>query len=233
MSSFHPAESELHELMAFPLFENFERSAVSDLVSGGSSKTHKHREVLYHAGTAADSFAIVMAGAYKLMKPTPRGDDLIVYFATPGDVIAALIMNQPGSSYPITAKAMGPSKIYSIPRSTFQRAWISNARIQQRLNAFLYTRMSLVQDERALSRTLLEPRVAGLLLRLLERSTEENERIVPLPLTRQEIADSLGVAVESVIRVMSEWSQQGLIKTTDRQIEILRFDQVIDIVKRG
>lgn len=226
-------DSELQELMTFPLFESLEHSTVRDLLSGGGSKMHKHREVLYHAGTEADSFAVVLAGAYKLVKPTPRGDDLIVYFATPGDVIAALIMGQQGSGYPITAKAMGPSKVYSIPRSTFQKAWIKNAQIQQRLNSFLYTRMSLVQDERALSRAPLEQRIAALLLKLLERSSRDDERIVPLPLTRQEIADSLGAAVESVIRVMSEWSQRGILKTTDRQIEILRPDQVIDIVKRG
>jgi CRP-like cAMP-binding protein len=227
------SDSELRDLTTFSLFEGLDRNIMSDLLSGGGTKTHKHREVLYHAGTEADSFAVVLAGAYKLVKPTPRGDDLIVYFATPGDVIGALVMSQPGSPYPVTAKAMGPSKIYSIPRSTFQRAWISNAQIQQRLNSFLFSRMSLVQDERALSRAPLEQRVAGMLLKLLERSSKDNERIVPLPLTRQEIADSLGAAVESVIRIMSEWSQQGMIKTTDRQIEILRPDQVIDLLKKG
>lgn len=231
-SPFSLPESELHDIMNFPLFQGIERPVVSGLLTGGALKAHKHREILYQAGATAESFSVVLAGAYKLVKPTPRGDDLIVYFSTPGDVIAALVMGQQGSSYPITAKAMGPSRIYSIPRSTFQKAWISNAQIQQRLNTFLYTRMSLVQDERALARAPLEQRVAGLLLKLLERSSRDNERIVPLPLTRQEIADSLGAAVESVIRVMSDWSQRGIIKTTDRQIEILRPDQVIEVVKR-
>src|SRR5690606_11742952 len=144
----------------------------------------------------------------------------------------ALVMGQQGSTYPVTAKAMGASKVYSIPRSTFQRSWISDARIQQRLNSFLYTRMSSLQDERALTRAPLEQRVAALLLRLLEKSSREDESILPLPLTRQEIADSLGAAVESVIRVMSDWSHRGLIRTTDRHIEILRADQVIEILKK-
>lgn len=226
-------DSDLREIKSFPLFEGFDQAAIGDLLSGGTIKTHKHRETLYHAGDQAESFAVVLAGAYKLVKPTPRGDDIIVYFATPGDVIAALVMAKPGSVYPVTAKAMGPSKIYSIPKSTFQRSWLSNAKIQQRLNAFLYTRMSLVQDERALARAPLEQRIASLLLQLLERAHREGEHdhVLPIPLTRQEIADSLGVAVESAIRVMSEWSHRGLIRTTDRHIEILRFDQVVQIIK--
>lgn len=227
------SESDLHEMMQFPLFEGLDRASVCDLLHKGALKHHKHREVLYHAGDSADSFGLVLAGAYKLIRSTPRGDDLIVYFATSGDVIGALVMAQQGSSYPVTVKAMGASKIFVIPRSTFEKVWMSNARIQQRLNSFLYSRMNLLQDERALARAPLEQRVAELLLKLLARSGRDGERIVPLPLTRQEIADSLGAAVESVIRIMSDWSQRGLIRTTDCQIEVLRPDQVIEIIKKG
>lgn len=224
-------KSEPFELDSLPLFQGFSSSLVADLSAGGSARIHKHREVLYHAGEVAESFALVLSGAYKLVRPTPRGDDLIVYFATPGDVIGALVMSQDGAGYPVTATAMGPSRSFVIPRSTFQRVWSSQAKIQQRLNAFLYTRMSRVQDERALARAPLEQRIATLLLHLLDRSGGSDGRILPIPLTRQEIADSLGAAVESVIRIMSDWSQRGLIRTTDRQIEIQRFDQIARMIK--
>lgn len=204
-----------------------------EALAGGSVRPHKHREILYHAGDQADSFALVLNGAYKLVRPTPRGDDLIVYFATPGDVIGALVMGKPGSGYPVTAKAMGPSRCYVIPRSTFQRFWAGNAVLQQRLNSFLYSRMSLIQDEKTMSRAPLAQRVAALLLQLLERNSREDEQILPLPLTRQEIADSLGVAVESVIRIMSEWSHQDVIRTNDRHIEILKPERIIEILKES
>lgn len=231
MSKLNLTEAELRELASFPLFEGIAGEALNDVLVGGAPRSYKHRETLYRAGDPAEGFSVVLAGAFKLIRPTPRGDELIVYFATPGDVIGALLMGKPNSLYPITAKAMGPSRVYSIPRSTFQRSWAANALLQQRLNAFLYTRMSLIQDEKALARAPLNRRIAGLLLQLLERSSHEGEQILPLPLTRQEIADSLGVAVESVIRVMSDWSHRGMIRTNDRQIEILRPDQIINIVK--
>ncbi len=231
MSKLNLTEAELHELASFPLFDGISSGALGEVLSGGAPRSCRHRETLYHAGDPAEGFSVVLSGAYKLIRPTPRGDDLIVYFATPGDVIGALLMGKPDSFFPVTAKAMGPSRVYSIPRSTFQRSWAANALLQQRLNAFLYTRMSLIQDEKALTRAPLNQRIAGLLLKLLERSSREDEQILPLPLTRQEIADSLGVAVESVIRVMSDWSHRGMIRTNDRQIEILRPDQVIEIVK--
>lgn len=221
------------EVADLPIFRGFDRASLGEILAHGHVGLHKHRENLYRAGDEADSFAVVLNGAYKLLRPTPRGDDLIVYFATPGDVIGALVMGRAGSVYPVTARAMGPSRVYILPRSTFERSWAGNLVLQQRLNSFLYSRMTLIQDEKTMARAPLAQRVAALLLQLLERGSGEQEQILPLPLTRQEIADTLGVAVESVIRVMSDWSHRGMIRTNDRQIEILRPDLVINIIKES
>ncbi|MBX3017377.1 MAG: Crp/Fnr family transcriptional regulator [Bdellovibrionaceae bacterium] len=222
------------EIAELPLLQGFERSVANEILANGHVALHKHRENLYRAGDEADSFAIVLNGAYKLLRPTPRGDDLIVYFATPGDVIGALVMGRAGSVYPVTARAMGPSRVYVLPRSTFARAWAGNLILQQRLNSFLYSRMTLIQDEKTMARAPLAQRVAALLLQLLERgSGDDQEQILPLPLTRQEIADTLGVAVESVIRIMSDWSHRGMIQTNDRQIEILRPDLIATLIKES
>ncbi|HRO68558.1 MAG TPA: Crp/Fnr family transcriptional regulator [Pseudobdellovibrionaceae bacterium] len=233
MASPNSTEYLYREIAELPLFEGMSKESVLEVLAGGSLRLHKHREILYHAGDEAGSFSLVLNGAYKLIRPTPRGDDLIVYFATPGDVIGALVMGKSGSSYPVTAKAMGPSRCYVIPKSTFQKSWAGNALLQQRLNSFLYSRMSLIQDEKTMARAPLPQRVAALLLQLLERSSRENEQILPLPLTRQEIADSLGVAVESVIRIMSDWSHHGIIRTNDRLIEILKPERIIEIIKES
>jgi CRP-like cAMP-binding protein len=47
--------------------------------------------------------------------------------------------------------------------------------------------------------------------------------------TRQEIADSVGAAAESVIRLLSEWNQAGIIKTDSRHLEIVRLDSLIQM----
>ncbi|MBX3041756.1 MAG: Crp/Fnr family transcriptional regulator [Bdellovibrionaceae bacterium] len=232
MPNLNSTEFIQNEISGLALFKGMSKERLAEILNGGVPRMHKHRQVLYHAGDEAQSFSVVLEGAYKLVRPTPRGDDLIVYFATPGDVIGALVMGS-GKPYPVTAIAMGPSRCYLIPRSTFQKEWAGDVLLQQRLNAFLYSRMSLIQDEKTMSRAPLHQRIANLLLQLLDRNTGENDQILPLPLTRQEIADSLGVAVESVIRVMSEWSHLGMIRTNDRHIEILRPDQIVEIIKES
>ncbi len=87
--------------------------------------------------------------------------------------------------------------------------------------------MSNLQDDKTFFSAPLKTRLVMLLTRYLDKSANETSRALVLPLTRQEIADSLGVAVESVIRIISDWSHHGIIKTNDRMIEIINFEELV------
>lgn len=225
-------EKKIPELKSIPLFDSFSDLDLKELLVGVTVKNFKHRELLYQAGSPIESFSIVMQGAFKLVKPTFRGDDVIIYFATPGDAIGAVIMNKPQVQvYPITAKAMGPSQALCIPRQTYIKTWSENVEIQRRVNSMLFARMSLLQEDKASNKSPLAQRISSLLVNLLERNETEDVQKIPIPLTRQEIADSLGVTVESVIRVMSQWDQQGIIKTQEQRIQIIKLDQIIKYLK--
>ena len=77
----------------------------------------------------------------------------------------------------------------------------------------------------------LQQKVASLLITLLERNPTGNGLDLPLPLTRKEIADTLGATVESVIRIMSEWSKLGIIQTTDQYIRVVKPEKIIELLK--
>jgi CRP/FNR family transcriptional regulator len=154
-----------------------------------------------------------------------------MYFAIPGDVIGALVMLKANANYPVSAIAMGPSTVILLSRAVYREAWMSSATVQTKLNSMLYSRMSLLQDEKANVKLPLQQRVASLLIKMLDRYPQTGDAKLPIPLTRQEIADAVGASVESVIRCMSEMSQAGIIKTEDKQIEILKTDSIIELLK--
>jgi CRP/FNR family transcriptional regulator len=218
-------------LAAHPFFQDLAPEEMGRLVEGHRFRNLKHHEALFVAGETADQFAVVLTGAFKLVRPTPRGEDAIMYFATPGDLIGALVMPQPGSRYPISAISLGPSTALLLPRATYQREWAQSPVVQARLNAFLHARMRGLQEDKANSKLALQQKIAALLLKLMGRYPGNEGSKLPIPLTRQEIADSVGATVESVIRSMSELSQRGIIRTEDKQIEILRPDKIAEIVR--
>lgn len=226
-------ETFLPEIQEFPVFEDLKREQILELLRDGKMKSSRHRETLYGLGNAATSFGLVLRGAYKLVRPTPKGEDVIMYFSSPGDVVAALLMAHPSPVYPVSVISMGPSLVLDIPKRTYTEIWMKNPQVLIRLQNLLFNRMSVLQDHKLLAKSPLNQKVAFLLLQLLETYSAESEKILPIPLTRKEIADSLGSTVESIIRIMSDWSQKGIISTTEQYIEILRPESVVEFLKEA
>lgn len=212
-----------------PIFAGRSAVEIERLTLGSRVIAVRHREAMFKMGEPAHSFGVVLQGAFKLVKATPEGANAIVYFATPGDVLAGLVMASPGV-YPVSAVAMGESVALRIPRQTFVEAWSKNPEIQQSLRNILFARMSLMHEQKALLKAPLAQKVAREIVNLIERYGDEGETFLPIPITRQEIADSVGASVESVIRVMSDWSQNGYLKTTDQVIHVLRMDKILEVM---
>jgi CRP-like cAMP-binding protein len=220
---------ELNKVRGFPIFENLDLNIVKQTLTDSKLRQLKHREYLYRAGEQASSFCLVVEGAIKLLRHSPRGEDIIMHFALEGDLVGALMMNQQKSTqFPISAKSMGASRVLYIPKQTYSLFWKGNAEIQTRINSILYSRMSNIQDDKVMSTSPLRVRMANLLLRHLDMDSKVESQSLSIALTRQEIADTLGVAVESVIRVMRDWQLCGVIsKAADRGPEFINIKKLI------
>jgi CRP/FNR family transcriptional regulator, anaerobic regulatory protein len=217
----------LSEIKGFALFAGFSDDLILNLCANSEIKVHKHKEQVFTFGNPASSFGIVLSGAYKLSRIAISGEESVIHFSSPGDVVAALVMPQVKPIYPVNVTAMGPSRILLIHRDTYLERWLRNPDLIIRIQGLLSTRMSRFQNQKIMQRAPLASKVAALLLQLVSKDTNKDELEVPLPLTRKEIADTLGVTVESVIRVMSEWVKKGYVVTTDQYIKILKPDQLI------
>lgn len=221
-----------NELQSFELFSGLDSDYIKKLCRDVRITKTKHREKLFRAGDAVHSFAFVLSGAYKLTRPTVDGDDIIVHFSTPGDLIGVLLFNKTVNEFPVSVVSLGVSQVALIPKSTYTEIWNNDLEIMKRMNVHVSTRMRLFHNEKILIKSALQKKVANLLITLAgnhELESKSETSVLPIPLTRQEIADSLGATVESVIRIMSSWSQQGIIRTMDRKIEILKMSSIIDI----
>lgn len=227
MSNKNLLNGSLVEIKRFSLFKGFTDDLILHLCANSEIKFHQHKEQIFTFGEPALYFGIVLSGAYKLSRIAISGEESVIHFSSPGDVVAALVMPQPKPVYPVNVKAMGPSRILLIQRDTYLQSWLKNSELIVRVQGLLSTRMSRFQNQKVMQRAPLQSKVAAMLLQLVAKDNTHDDLEVPLPLTRKEIADTLGVTVESVIRVMSEWVKKGYIITTDQHIKILKPDLLI------
>ena len=95
--------------------------------------------------------------------------------------------------------------------------------------------IELTQKLAQLSSGGVEYRVAALFLRLAEKLGEKkgNQVVIPLSLSRQDIADMVGTTIETAIRIMSRWSRDGLVRTERASFVIESMAALEKIVSEG
>ncbi|HYH39885.1 MAG TPA: helix-turn-helix domain-containing protein [Azospirillum sp.] len=187
-------------------------------------------EVLFYEGDEARSVYRVVEGMVRISIMLADGRRHIVDFLQPGDMVGL----SAGEEYAHTAEAVGAAKLVRMPRSRLEAAMDQRPALARKL----LTRMQadlVAAHERLLllGRKSVAERLASLLLLLRDRQPEaagEAPQRVALPMGRTDIADYLGLTIETVSRTFTKLRSSGLIRLVDTYtVEILdpeRLDEI-------
>jgi len=201
-------------LGTLPMFRELPPPLRARVASMATMQEVSKGDAVWHAGDAPDSLTMVVEGRLKIVKHAEAGDVILEMFG-PGEVagVVALYNQIP---YPATAIAMEPTVLLRLPR----RDWFDllerdPAFTRAVLLAMTRLNMALTRKLASMHGTRVQARVATLFLSLADRmgrDTPEGVEI-PLALSRQEIAETVGTTVETAIRVMSRWNREGVLLT--------------------
>jgi len=199
-----------------PLFQalkSTERESLRPLVR---ITAYEEGEVIFREGDPGLAFHFVLGGRVKVQKAAADGRDLILEIFAPGDPVGAVAAYEE-RPYPATAVAMEAASILSLPRQQFFALLAANPLLARGLLVGLTRRMIELTRRLAERSSRVEFRVARLFLTLADRvgRVEPEGIVVPVALSRQEIADMVGTTQETAIRIMSRWGKDGLLETTD------------------
>jgi len=199
-----------------PLFQALkpaERDSLRPLVL---MKAYDEGETIFHEGDAGVMFHFVLGGRVKVQKAAADGRDVILEIFGPGDPVGALAAYEE-RDFPATAVAMEASTLLSLPRQEFFAVLAANPMLARGLLVGLTRRMMELTRRLAERSSRVEYRVARLFLTLADRvgRPEKDGIVVPVSLSRQEIADMVGTTQETAIRIMSRWGKDGIVVTTD------------------
>lgn len=190
---------------------------------------------LYEQGDEPVEFSIVRFGKLELAKHTSDGSKSILGIFTAGEAVGLMSVIS-GFPYPATARALENTVVYRISAdliSTLREQaphWFVDC-LTQPGNRF----GELAERFQSLSTQDLESRLASELWRLVEKFGRRNEDAVLIDtrLTRQSLSDRVGCRVESAIRVLSQWEQEGLIRTEESHITLLEPDRIHALARDG
>ncbi len=204
-----------------PTFQSLDQPELDFLIEQGEVEEVKKGGTLFRAGTPAKHAYIGLIGSLKLIRLHPDGKERIVHVLLPGEVFGAAVALHQGE-YPVSVRALEHSRVLKFEKTVFQQALLTHPTIGQLLIQQMSQRIQQAHQDEVMIYDAVEKRMGVFLLDLLQRMEARIGKTsrIPVPLTRQDIADRIGSTVETVIRVLSRWSKEDLIRSHGRHLEI-------------
>jgi len=203
------------------IFHYLTPEELDTLIARTTIKTYKKGETLYHEGRRINGVYCVDRGIVKIFKTGLDGKEQILMFAHHGDIIGyrSVLANELACT---TATMIEDGSLCFIPadlllslvhRNTSFSYEITKLACKELGNANQY-----ITD---MAQKSVRERLAEILLHLSEKFGLNEEQYLRITLTREELANIVGTATESVIRLLSEFKHTGLIELRGRKIKII------------
>lgn len=168
-------------------------------------------ETVFAQEEMTTSFYNLLDGVMRLYKLLPDGRRQIVGFALPGDFLGMTATTR----HSFSADAIGAVAICRFSRASFARFVADKPHLLCRINELAVRELSQAQDHMVLlGRRSAEEKVATFLIGWRDRLTRHSDlaKTVPLPMSRQDIADYLGLTIETVSRTFTKLERDGVIE---------------------
>ncbi len=196
-------------------------------LSGIALRMHfTKRRVIFHEGDAAEMVYNVTAGAVRLCKLTPDGRRQITGFLLPGDFLG--LGGRQGYAY--GADSITNVELCRFRRDKLEKLFENHRQLERRLFKIANDELAIAQDQMLLlGRKTAKERLATFLINLSEREELRGGQggVVYLPMVQEDIADYLGLTIETVSRTMSQLKRDRLIhQTTSHEFELPRIEEL-------
>ena len=190
------------------------------LSRAGTRRTLAKGAELFVEGDASTFFFRVVSGTVRTVKLLADGRRQIDAFHVAGDMLGL----DHGASYRLTAEAVEPATVIAYRRSDFASLMRRDPAVSEALVAATLANLDRAHEHMVLlGRKTATERLASFLLDLAKRLSCADR--VRLPMQRTDIADHLGLTIETVSRTLSHMVQAKLIRLADTGRTIVLVDK--------
>lgn len=172
-------------------------------------------QTLFQEGDTAEEVFTLTEGMLKLYKLMSDGRRQIVGFLVPGDFLGLAF----GRSYVYSAEAVVPTTVCRFRRPQFLSMLEDCPSMEKEILGRTSTELAAAQEQMLLlGRKTARERVASFIVALARRRKVGQEGTLDLPMSRSDIADYLGLTIETVSRTFTAFRKEGLIELPDKHV---------------
>lgn len=197
------------------------------------SRSHpiKKNDVIFRQGDHFEAFYAIRSGSVKTVTVANDGSEQITGFHLPGEIVGMDAITE--SCHPCTATALETTSYCAIPFTQLEN-------LAGELSSLRHQLLRIMSQEISHDANLLmllgkktaDERLASLLLSLSSRLSQRGFSATEfnLSMSRNDIANYLGLAVETVSRLFTRFQEKGLIKVDGKFVQILALEKIKGVV---
>jgi CRP-like cAMP-binding protein len=181
----------------------------------------KRGSVIYRESSRINGCYCIQKGIVKVFKTGIDGKEQIIRFAQAGDIIGfrSVLSSELACT---TAEVLDDAYTCYIPSETLVHLVKNNGNFSMELMQITCKELgeanAYITD---IAQKTVRERLAEILIHLKKDFGLDDNKVLQISLTREELANIVGTATESVIRLLSEFKQDQLIELNGRKIKIL------------
>lgn len=212
------------------IFRRLESELLDTLAQEKTALALEEGQELFVQGQAAEGIFCLAEGLIRVQQKSPKGRSRFIRLALPGETAGhrSIFIDK---TYKGTAKVISKeAKACFISKNSVLSLLATSAEFAKRLVQRMAAELNRSEEDRlAVKERTVRSRLAELLEVLGQRyaeNTSTRSALLKSELSKVELAGILGVADETVIRLMSELKNDGLIEYRDRRIHILDSERL-------
>ncbi len=211
------------------IFRHLSDEELSQIPVDQEPEQYKRGSIIYQEGDRIYGFYLVKKGIIKIYKTGFDGKEQILRFAKKGDIMGfrSTLSKERACT---TTKVIEDALIIFVHGETVINFVKTNGEFAMELLQLACKELGEANDYITdIAQKTVKERLAEVLIHLRKEFDLDNEMYLKISLTREELANIVGTATESVIRLLSEFKNDKYIELHGRKIKIIDEDTLIKI----
>lgn len=215
----------------FNSLKHLSKEELKNMSACKTSLTVKKGETLFNEGEHLNGVFCIKEGTCKVSKISENGRDQIVNLVQKGNLMGqrSLISKETSN---LKAVALNDMQVCFIPKDEIIKDIQKNNALTMSLLKNMVTSLKKAENSIVdMAQKTVKQRLANMLLHLHVNFNTDVNGNIDIQLSREEIANIIGTATESAIRILSDFKKKGIIEIKGKAIRILDEDQLEKITQ--
>ncbi|SEQ35362.1 cAMP-binding domain of CRP or a regulatory subunit of cAMP-dependent protein kinases [Hyunsoonleella jejuensis] len=190
----------------------------------GEASVFKNEAVIYNEGDHSNYIYLISKGAVKCFRRDEKGKELVTALYKEDDLFGYTSFTQ-NTTYKETAAAIADTKLIGLSIIDFKSILNKNHKLVIELIELLTDDISNVKTQLLqMAYGTVSQKTAATILKFAEKMNRKPDD--PIKISRNDLASVAGIATETLIRALTEFKKQGIIKADGRNIKVIDIEKL-------